>query len=75
MNRLPRSKGDGWAFFKDAHELKANDVWRMRVEVGKNAADMERYGETYKIMARVELGYGTTDIYYGIRPERQFHSS
>jgi hypothetical protein len=36
VNKELRSEG-GAAFFKHAQELKANDVWTLRVEVGGNA--------------------------------------
>jgi hypothetical protein len=91
VNGLPRSKGGAdWACFKHAQELKANDVWRMRVEVGGDACfgiagaglDVERFSDLggvqrvsgWKSIAMVYLAHGHTFIRPDISLDGQDHS-
>jgi hypothetical protein len=83
MNGQPQSTGiGGSAYFKHSRPLEAADVLKMRVQVGTyafvglcgQAYDVEKYGETYKSTAWMDLHDGTTRIFSGLSQDAQDHS-
>ena len=77
----PRAKSLNPAYFKHDGPLAGGDVWRVRVEVARDAMvgfsgaqfDAERHVETRGATAWVHLDSGTTSIFYGLSRDTLHH--